>query len=40
MNSILSEIERVKAAISKTNSPKLKRDYMKYLKRLQKKLTR
>ena len=38
MNSILAEIERVKAAIEKTNSPKLKRDYGKYLKKLNDKL--
>ena len=38
MNSILAEIERVKAAIAKTNSPKLQRDYMKHLQRLQIKL--
>lgn len=29
-----SEIERVKAAIAKTKSPHLKRDYEKYLKKL------
>ena len=38
MNSILAEIERVKAAIAKTKSPKLKRDYEKYLKKLNNKL--
>ena len=32
------EIERVKTAIEKTNSPHLKRDYEKYLQKLYKKL--
>ena len=36
--SIKSEIERVTAAIAKTKSPKLKRDYEKYLKKLYSKL--
>lgn len=30
------EIKRVKAAIEKSNSPKLKRDYEKYLRKLYK----
>lgn len=38
MNEIKSEIERVERALSKTNSPYLKRDYEKYLKKLQKRL--
>jgi hypothetical protein len=32
------EIQRVKVALCKTNSPKLKRDYTKYLYKLQRKL--
>lgn len=40
MNDIQSEIERVKTALAKTNSPKLKNDYTKYLRKLQKKLKR
>lgn len=35
---IKAEIERVKTAIEKTNSPYLKRDYEKYLQKLYKKL--
>ena len=31
---LITEIERVKAALSKTNSRKLKHDYDKHLKRL------
>lgn len=38
MNDIQAEIERVKTAIAKTNSPKLKNDYTKYLKKLYRKL--
>jgi len=38
MNDIKAEIERVKAAIKKTNSKHLKRDYAKYLAKLEKKL--
>lgn len=38
MNDIQAEIARVKTAIAKTNSPKLKNDYTKYLRKLQKKL--
>ena len=34
------EIERVKTAIEKTNSPHLKRDYEKYLQKLYKRLKR
>lgn len=37
MNDIQAEIERVKTALVKTNSPKMKNDYTKYLKKLQKK---
>lgn len=40
MNNIQSEIERVKAAIAKTKSPHLKRDYEKYLKKLEKQKPR
>ena len=36
--SIKAEIERVTVAIAKTKSPKLKRDYEKYLKKLYSKL--
>ena len=32
-----AEIERVRAAIAKTNSPYLKRDYEKYLRKLYKR---
>ena len=35
---IKAEIERVTVAIAKTKSPKLKRDYEKYLKKLNNKL--
>ncbi len=35
---ILQEIMRVKVAIVSSKSPKLKRDYTKYLYRLQRKL--
>lgn len=35
---ILKEIMRVRVAIYNSNSPKLKRDYTKYLYKLQKKL--
>lgn len=38
MNEIITEIERVKAALAKTNSEYLKRDYNKYLKKLYRKL--
>lgn len=38
MNDILAEIERVKTALAKTNSQKLKNDYTKYLRKLQKKI--
>ena len=37
MDNIDAEIARVKAALAKTNSPHLKRDYEKYLKKLLKK---
>lgn len=37
MSNIQEEIERVKAAIEKTKSPHLKRDYEKYLRKLEKK---
>lgn len=37
MDNIQAEIDRVKTAIAKTNSPKMKSDYTKYLKKLQKK---
>ncbi len=33
---LLEEIERVRGALEKTRSEKLKRDYSKYLKRLRK----
>ena len=35
---IIAEIKRVKAAISKSKSDKLKRDYSKHLRKLQKQL--
>lgn len=35
MSDVAAEIARVKAAIQKTTSPHLRRDYMKYLKRLE-----
>lgn len=38
MNNIQAEIERVKTALAKTNSQKLKNDYTKYLKKLYRKL--
>lgn len=37
---LLKEIERVQAAIEKTDSEHLRRDYGKYLKRLQGELRR
>lgn len=37
MDNTKSEIQRVKTAIEKTNSPHLKRDYEKYLQKLYKK---
>jgi hypothetical protein len=37
MPDIFLEIKRVKEAIAKTNSPYLKRDYEKYLKKLLKR---
>lgn len=37
---IKAEIERVKTAMEKTTSPYLKRDYQKYLLKLEKKLKR
>jgi hypothetical protein len=37
MPDISLEIKRVKEAIAKTNSPYLKRDYEKYLKKLLKR---
>lgn len=40
MDNIKAEIERVKNAIEKTNSPHLKRDYEKYLQKLYKRLKR
>lgn len=40
MNDIQKEIARVKKVIETTNSPYLKRDYEKYLKKLYKKLKR
>lgn len=36
MDNIQAEIERVKTALAKTKSPKLKNDYTKYLWKLQK----
>lgn len=38
MNDIHKEIERVKKVIETTQSPYLKRDYEKYLRKLYKKL--
>lgn len=38
MNDIQKEIQRVKKAIATTNSPYLKRDYEKYLRKLYKRL--
>ena len=35
MSDVAAEISRVKAALQKTTSPHLRRDYMKYLKRLE-----
>ena len=40
MDNIKAEIERVKTAIEKTNSQRLKRDYEKYLQKLYKRLKR
>lgn len=40
MADIQAEIKRVEAALAKTNSPYLRRDYEKYLKRLKKQLKR
>lgn len=37
---LLAEITRCEKAILKTNSPKLKRDYSKYIARLKKELKR
>jgi hypothetical protein len=34
---IKDEIERINAALQKTNSPYLKRDYQKYLQKLKRK---
>lgn len=34
---IKNEIERIKVALQKTNSPYLKRDYQKYLQKLKRK---
>jgi hypothetical protein len=34
MDNVSAEIARVKAAIKKTDSPYLRRDYQKYLKKL------
>lgn len=38
MTDIEREIERVKKAIVETNSPYLRRDYTKYLKKLYRKM--
>lgn len=38
MNDIKTEIARVEKAIQETQSPYLKRDYEKYLKKLNKRL--
>lgn len=38
MDKIKAEISRVEAALAKTKSPHLKRDYEKYLKKLKAKL--
>lgn len=35
---IISEIARAQTALEKTNSPMLRRDYSKYLKKLKQKL--
>lgn len=40
MADIQAEIKRVEAALAKTNSPQLKRDYEKYLRKLRKRLKR
>ena len=40
MDNIEAEIVRVKEAIAKTKSPYLKRDYEKYLRKLEKRLRR
>lgn len=40
MDNIEAEITRVKASIEKTKSPHLKRDYEKYLRKLEKKSRR
>lgn len=40
MNSTNAEIKRIEEAIAKTKSPKLKRDYEKYLKKLEKQKSR
>ena len=37
-NEIVAEIKRVKTALNNTKSDKLKRDYTKYLHKLQKQL--
>lgn len=40
MADTVSEIKRVKEALTKTTSPHLKRDYEKYLRKLEKRLKR
>ena len=40
MADTLSEIKRVKEALAKTQNPYLKRDYEKYLRKLEKRLKR
>jgi hypothetical protein len=35
MSDVTAEIARVKVAIQKTTSPHLRRDYMKYLRKLE-----
>ncbi len=40
MEHIRAEIKRVEEALTKTNSPFLKRDYEKHLKKLKKQLKR
>ena len=35
---LIKEIQRIETALSKTDSPKLKHDYGKYLKKLQQRL--
>lgn len=40
MANTVSEIKRVKEALTKTTSPHLKRDYEKYLRKLEKRLKR